>query len=120
MYENDAAAAFLDVNPRSPGHTMVVPKEHCATILELPAHCSEGFIEAIKETARRLQRALEPDGFTMGINHGRVSGQVVDHLHFHIMPRFEGDGGGSIHSVVNNSPEESLGDIAEKIRRLDV
>jgi histidine triad (HIT) family protein len=46
---------------------------------------------------------------------GRLSGQEVDHLHFHVMPRFEGDGGGSIQSAVNNPPEEDLETIKDKI-----
>ncbi|MBI2591597.1 MAG: HIT family protein, partial [Candidatus Brennerbacteria bacterium] len=58
---------------------------------------------------------LKPDGFTIGINHGEASGQAVDHLHIHIIPRWKNDGGGSIHGVVNNPPKESLEEIKKKI-----
>jgi hypothetical protein len=54
-------------------------------------------------------------GFTIGINHGRISGQTIDHLHIHVVPRFEGDGGGSLHSVVKYPPKEPLASIREKI-----
>jgi histidine triad (HIT) family protein len=64
---------------------------------------------------QKLQDIFSPDGFTIGINHGKVSGQAVDHLHIHIIPRFKGDGGKSIHSVVDNSPE-SLAEIKEKFK----
>ncbi|MFH1189038.1 MAG: HIT domain-containing protein [bacterium] len=53
--------------------------------------------------------------FTIGINHGRMSGQMVDHLHIHVLPRFKDDGGKSIHSVVNNKPHESIKAMREKI-----
>ena len=61
-------------------------------------------------------KSLKPDGFTLGINQGKVSGQEVDHLHVHIAPRFLGDGGGSFQKVVNNKPKESIKEIAEKLK----
>ena len=70
---------------------------------------------AVKEITGLLQEKLAPRGFTIGINHGRVGGQLVDHLHVHIIPRFEGDGGGSLHSVVKNPPKESISEIRDKI-----
>lgn len=120
VYEDDDTIAVLDINPRSAGHSVIVPKFHVANILELPDEKIEPVFRAVKNVAEMTERALNPAGFTMGLNHGSISGQTVDHLHFHIIPRFEGDGGGSIHDVVNNPPEESLSDIAEKIRKAGV
>ena len=116
VYEDDHTVAFLDVNPRAPGHIMIVPKFHTPTLLELPGEEVSPFFAAVKNVLGAVQRALDPDGFTLGINHGSVSGQTVDHLHFHIIPRYDGDGGGSVHDVVNNPPKDSLENIAEKIR----
>ena len=59
--------------------------------------------------------ALHPDGITMGMNQGRASGQEVDHLHVHLMPRWHGDGGGSVQSLVHNAPQESLDMVQKKI-----
>jgi len=116
VYEDDDVVAFLDVNPRSLGHTMVIPKIHVSNFLELPDEKIEPFFKGVKIVSEMIEKALNPSGYTMGLNHGEVSGQVVDHLHFHIIPRFEGDNGGSIQDVVNNPPEEDLAGIAEKIR----
>ncbi len=117
VYEDDATLGILDVHPRSPGHTMVIPRVHAENILDLPPEAVGPVFTAVKEVTNLLQRALQPDGFTIGVNHGRVSGQTVDHLHIHIMPRWNDDGGGSVHSVVNNPPQESLEEMKDKIVR---
>lgn len=95
---------------------MVIPVRHAETLLELPESEIAPFFSAVKKVTRQLTEALRPDGFTIGINQGPASGAMIDHLHVHILPRFHDDGGGSVHSVVHNSPQESLGEIADKIR----
>jgi len=115
IYEDNQTLAFLDVNPRSPGHTMIIPKEHFANLSDLPENLVEPVFSTVKKATRMLEKGLQTDHFTIGINMGRLSGQEVDHLHVHVMPRFEGDGGTSIHGVVNNPPKESLEEIKEKI-----
>ena len=116
IYEDESATAVLDVNPRAPGHAMVLPKIHAETILDLSDDKIEGVFMAVKNTISLLKKSLAPDGFTIGINHGKVSGQTIDHLHIHVIPRWLTDKGGSIHSVVNNPPEKSLKEIADQIR----
>lgn len=115
VYEDDHAMAFLDVNPRSPGHTMVIPKTHAENIVSLPESEVEALFMAVRKVAGHLGVVLSPDGLTIGINQGGASGQAVPHLHVHIMPRYAGDGGGSIHSVVNNPPKEALEIIHKKV-----
>ncbi|MBI1838748.1 MAG: HIT family protein [Candidatus Colwellbacteria bacterium] len=115
IYEDVSAVSFLDINPISMGHTVVVPKEHAQNLLEIPDSSLGDFFGAVKNSTAMLQKALNPAGFTIGINHGRISGQSVDHLHVHIIPRFEGDGGGSLHSVVHNPPNEPLEAIKNRI-----
>lgn len=113
IFENDMALGILDVHPKAPGHTMVIPKTHAETILDLPDDFLHSVASAIKEVTLLLKTKLSPDGFTIGINHGRHAGQAIEHLHIHIIPRFQGDGGTSIHGVVNNPPEDP-----EKIKKL--
>ena len=115
VYEDDAALGILDAHPRAPGHTMVIPKIHAENILDLPEESVGPLFRAVKETTALLRRALAPDGFTLGINHGKVSGQSIDHLHVHILPRWSTDGGGSIHGVVSNPPQETLEEIRDRI-----
>lgn len=115
VYEDDCVAAFLDIMPRSPGHTMVIPKHHVPNILELPEAEVTPLFSAVKKVAELLSSKLKPDGITIGINQGRASGQEVDHLHVHLMPRWHGDGGSPIQSAINNKPKESLAEMQKKI-----
>ncbi|OGM90646.1 hypothetical protein A3A20_00880 [Candidatus Wolfebacteria bacterium RIFCSPLOWO2_01_FULL_45_19] len=116
IYEDNDTMAFLDINPRAPGHTVVIPKQHAENILELTAGAVEPLFLTVKKVTAMLKKAFEPDGFTIGINHGKASGQAVDHLHVHIFSRWRDDGGGSVHSVVDNPPKESLEEIALKLK----
>ena len=115
IYEDDTVLAFLDIHPMAPGHTVLVPKVHAENILNLPDMTVGPLFLAVKKVTAALSSALQPHGFTIGINHGKVSGQAIDHLHVHVIPRFEGDGGGSLHSVVKNPSSESVSVIKEKI-----
>jgi len=115
IYEDASSLAFLDIHPIAPGHALVVPKTHVENILDLPDNQVESFFQAVKKVVSLLKERLDPIGFTIGINHGRISGQTIDHLHVHVVPRYEGDKGGSLHSVVNNPPQESLEAIQAKL-----
>ncbi len=116
IYEDDRALAFLDIRPRSLGHAMVIPKYHAPTLLELPDGEIGPLFAAVKKVIDLLMKKIKPDGITIGINQGRASGQEVDHLHVHLMPRWHGDGGGSVQSAVDNQPEEPVLDVAKKIK----
>jgi histidine triad (HIT) family protein len=104
---SDAAVAFLDLHPHAPGHTVVIPRVHAATLAELPRDQVGPLFELAQEAARKLEEVLQPDGMTIGINQGVVAGQGIDHVHVHLMPRFKGDGGSNIHAVVKNPPNGS-------------
>ncbi len=115
IYEDEKVVAFLDIHPIAPGHTVIIPKVHAENILDLKKEMIAPVFESAKALTSVLDKALNPQGFTIGINHGKVSGQTIDHLHIHIIPRFSGDGGSSLHSVVNNQPKESLTNLKERI-----
>lgn len=115
VYEDAHATAVLDIHPIAPGHTMVLPKIHAETILDLDDTEVGPLFTAVKRVTALLNEAFHPDGFTIGINHGKWAGQAVDHLHIHVIPRWKTDGGKSIHSVVSNPPTESLTEIRKKI-----
>ncbi len=116
IYEDSSAFAILDTHPMAPGHAMVMPKKHFETILDLEDSELAALFSAVRNVTKLLQEVFAPDGFTIGINHGKASGQTIEHLHIHVIPRFQNDGGGSIHSVVDNQPKETVREIAERIR----
>lgn len=116
IYEDENVLAFLDIMPRAPGHTMVIPKTHTANLVGLLNEKIGLFFKAVKKVISILENGLKPDGFTLGINQGKASGQEVQHLHFHIIPRWLDDNGYPIQKVVNNPPQKSLEEIAKKIR----
>ena len=116
IHEDMHTVAFLDIEPRSAGHTVVIPKRHAETLLDLHGGDVGTLFTAVRAVTGLLKNALHPDGFTIGINHGRVAGQAIPHLHVHVIPRYLGDKGGNMHTVVNNPPMESVEDIFAKIQ----
>ena len=117
LYEDDHVVAFLDIQPRTTGHTMVIPKYHAPRIVDLPDEEVCAVFLAVKRVAKLLTDKLGSDGATIGMNQGRASGQEVDHLHVHLMPRWNHDGGSAIQSVVHNPPRESIEEIKKKLLR---
>ncbi|MCP6719972.1 MAG: HIT family protein [Patescibacteria group bacterium] len=113
IYEDESALGLLDVNPLAPGQTVVIPRTHAENILELSDDEVNLLFRAVKKVTDLLDKTIKPDGFTIGINH--KVGQAIDHLHVLVIPRYNSDGGTSIHGVVNNPPKESLQVIKEKI-----
>jgi len=115
IYENENCVGFLDVNPHSMGHTVVIPKNHSENILDIDDKDLQNLCLTVKKVTVMLQKALNPDGFTIGINHGEFAGQAIKHIHVHIMPRHKGDKGGSIHSVVLSPSEKTVEEVKEII-----
>jgi histidine triad (HIT) family protein len=115
IYEDASALAFLDIAPRVEGHAVIIPKHHAATLVDLPESEVRPLFSAVRSVAGILSKSLQAEGLTIGVNQGAVSGQVVPHLHVHVMPRFGNDGGGSVQSVVHNPPKDSLEDVRIKI-----
>jgi len=116
VFENKGTLTFLDIAPHAPGHAVVIPVRHAEALTDLSDEEGNDFFQAIRVVDRALLRATQAEGMTIGVNQGAIAGQAVPHLHAHLMPRFSGDGGGSVHGVVNNPPKESMAIIAAKIR----
>lgn len=91
VFEDDVALAFLDLFPVTRGHTLVIPKRAAArNFLELPDGEVGPYMERVQRVARGVTQALTPDGVTIFQFNGAPAGQTVFHLHFHIVPRWEG------------------------------
>ncbi len=92
IYEDEFVMAFMDISPANKGHALVIPKEHYETMLDIPEKLLEKVASGTKKVAGAMVDGLSVEGFNVLNNNKSVAGQVVDHLHFHIIPRFEGDG----------------------------
>lgn len=92
VYEDDHFFAFLDNNPINPGHTLVVPKMHVESLFELEGEYLEKYMAVIQKIAYAQKVGLGAEGVNIHQNNGAVAGQSVFHIHFHVIPRFEGDG----------------------------
>src|SRR5690348_5754539 len=91
--------AFLDVQPLADGHVLVVPRAHVARIEDLPPAAADALFHAVVRLAGPVREALGAAGTTIGINNGEATGQTIPHVHVHIVPRWESDGAGSVHSI---------------------
>ena len=116
LLETERTVSFLDINPRSPGHSLVIPRNHAVVLSELDDETVAEVFKATRAVVQMLEKALQPDAFTIGINDGEAAGQEIPHLHVNIFPRFNGDGGRAIHSVVHNPPSEDISHMADRIR----
>lgn len=91
VFEDHHALAFMDVFPQSKGHTLVIPKHSTArNLLEEEPEVLQALILDVQRVARAVRAALKPDGLVVTQFNGAASGQTVYHLHFHIIPRWEG------------------------------
>ncbi len=100
IYEDDTTLAFLDVNPLSPGHTLVVPKCHSPILNDLSPKNFISLMGTIHDLIEPIEQSVGASATTIAFNNGEAAGQEVPHVHCHIIPRFKGDQGGSIHSIM--------------------
>ena len=116
IYEDDAVFSFLDIGPISDGHTLVIPKKHYGQLHDCPAELLGQVCTHLGKIANAVKKAMNSDGYNLLCNNGRVAGQLVEHVHFHIIPRNAGDG------VFNRWPSYKyengrIETIAENIRK---
>ena len=90
VYENDSALAFMDIMPQMDGHTLVIPKSAAENLHDVEPEILGETIKVVQLVSGAVQRAFEAPGIMIAQLNGADAGQTVFHLHFHIMPRFEG------------------------------
>lgn len=93
VYEDELIFAFLDIAPLSRGHTLVIPKRRYETVADLPNEVAEAIGRALPRLARAVTAATGAEAYNILVNIGARAGQVVPHVHFHIIPKHE-DGSG--------------------------
>jgi len=92
IYEDDSVVAFMDVRPVSRGHALVVPKKHSADFFDADEATLERLMPSVQKIAKALSTAVNAAGINITTNNGAAAGQVIFHLHFHLIPRFSNDG----------------------------
>lgn len=91
IYEDDTWIAVLDAFPVAMGHTLLIPKRHCETFFDLNYIESSTFMATIGIVKMILDTKFKPNGYNVGANCGKASGQSINHCHIHIIPRYDGD-----------------------------
>ncbi len=114
IYEDEYAMAFLDISPVNLGHSLVLPKTHFRNILDIPPDDLCKIIPAVQKVSKAIIEATEADGINFANNNEPAAGQLVFHLHFHLIPRFSNDG--LIHWGKKDCKKDEVTQIAEKIR----
>ena len=92
IYEDDVVLSFLDIGPISDGHALVIPKQHFEKLHDCPAELLGQVCSCLGKIAAAVASAMNSDGYNVLCNNGRAAGQLIEHLHFHIIPRNTGDG----------------------------
>tara|TARA_B100001971_G_C18005000_1_gene439335 strand:+ start:341 stop:748 length:408 start_codon:yes stop_codon:yes gene_type:complete len=92
IYEDEDTLAFLDLFPVNKGHSLVIPKEHYETIFDVPSDILSKVSSVMKNVADAVKKGVNADGISIAQSNGKDAGQVIPHIHFHVMPRFKDDG----------------------------
>ena len=91
VYEDKSAIAFLDIRPANKGHCLIVPRKHTQTLIEMEEEDIPQTMKAAKKVARALSLSFGNGSFNIIMNNGKEAGQIVNHSHMHVIPRFHKD-----------------------------
>jgi len=91
VYEDKRFLAFLDINPINKGHILIIPKEHFDNLINTPVDLLKDMIALARTIAPAIISACGAEGFNLVINNGQAAGQLINHVHFHIIPRLLND-----------------------------
>lgn len=118
IYDDANFLCFLDINPRNPGHALVIPKKHYETIMDMPEGEVGDLMLMVRKIAAAIKETMKADGISVGQSNGRAAGQVIPHVHFHVIPRYLSEGPPGLESIVpvKKLPPETMKKAAEMIR----
>ena len=91
IFENESIVAFLDIGPLAEGHVLIIPRAHHAKLSDLSASECAQLGSMLPKVARALLEVTGAEGFNLLVNEGRAAGQLVPHVHFHLIPRVASD-----------------------------
>ncbi|MGB7594915.1 MAG: HIT family protein [Erysipelotrichaceae bacterium] len=113
LYEDKDTLAILDISQVTLGHTLILPKQHFDDFRSAPDEVLARCMSVVKLIAGKLEIAFQPAGFNLISNCGEAAGQSVDHLHFHLIPRYDGNDGLTL--VFKASQNPNLNEIIKAI-----
>jgi len=116
VLDEESVFAFMDINPSSRGHMLVVPKKHAENIFEISESDLAATVKAVKRCAKAAKEALNAEGITILQLNGKASDQIVPHMHVHIIPRWENDGLPVSTWEMKPGDMEEIQDTAKKIK----
>lgn len=116
LYEDDEVLAFMDIGPIIKGHALVIPKQHHDPLTALPSDLLGRVMAVVQTIARAQVEGLRADGFNVHQTNGAAAGQVVPHVHFHVIPRFAGDGHSWNWRAGSYSGPDEMKQVADRIR----
>jgi len=115
IHEDELFLAIVDRFPATPGHVLILPKRHAASIFDLNEAESAALMPLAKRVAEKIQSTLNPMGLNLLQNNGKAAGQVVFHYHLHLIPRYEGDSFKFSHPH-NDPPLSELEEMTGKLK----
>ncbi len=115
VYEDEQVLAFLDISQVTPGHTLVVPKEHFRNMLEMDREAASQLFACIPTIARKVMKATDAKGMNIINNNEEIAGQTVFHTHVHLAPRYTEDDDLNVTFVAHEPDFPALAALAEKI-----
>jgi histidine triad (HIT) family protein len=92
IYENEAVLSFLDIGPLADGHLLIIPRQHHVRMEDVPPETLAQMWRVAPRLAKAMLQVTRAPGYNVLQNNGKEAGQEVQHVHFHLIPRFEGDG----------------------------
>ena len=116
VYEDDQVLAFLDISQVTPGHTLVVPKEHHRNLLEMDATSASQLFAKVPLVAQKVMTATKAEGMNVIANCEEVAGQTVFHTHVHLVPRYSADDDLKIDFIAHEPDFDKLAQVAETIK----
>jgi histidine triad (HIT) family protein len=113
IFEDEASLAFMDIMPRSPGHCLVIPKVPARNLLDCEPAALARLIVTVQAVARAARQAMGADGITLQQFSENAGGQEVFHLHFHVLPRWEG-----VMMQRHPAPKADMAELAAQAERI--
>ena len=119
LYEDEKVVAFLDIVPCNKGHALIIPKKHYETLLDMPDKEASELFGMVKKISGQVKSAMKADGISIAQSNGIAAGQLVQHVHFHVIPRFMNEGPVALEERLNvkRMDDKILDQVAEAIKK---